>query len=232
MLGALVLPRGIFSRSSLPATLERAAERAAATAAETAEYRRALVLALPMLASTTISYAIFNYMTTYAVAILHMPQGEAFGATIAWGGAGLVFNLLGGALSDRWGRKPLMIWPKVLFVAMIIPGFAWIVAARSAGVLIGVTIALSAVASLSNGVSLVCLAEAIPKSVRSGSLAILYAVAIAVFNGTAQLLVTWLIRSTGDVLWPAYYLTGATVVGIAAMAMMRETAPRIVAPNG
>ena len=36
---------------------------------------------------------------------------------------------------------------------------------------------------------------------------------------------TWLIKATGDVLWPAYYLTGATVIGLAAMALMRETAP-------
>ena len=172
VLGALVLPLGLFIRGNLPETLERAAERVQATAGETADYRRALGLALPMLASTTISFAIFNYMTIYAVAILHMPQGQAFGATIAWGASGLVFTLVGGALSDRWGRKPLMIWPKVAFVAMVIPGFMWIVAARSPEVLIGVTIGFSAVASLSNGVSLVCLAEAIPKPVRSGSLAI------------------------------------------------------------
>jgi MHS family proline/betaine transporter-like MFS transporter len=105
------------------------------------------------------------------------------------------------------------------------PGFIWIAQARSGTILIGVTAVLASLASLSNGVSLVCLTEAIPKPVRAGSLALVYAASIAVFNGTAQLLVTWLIRRTGDVLCPAYYLTAATLLGVIVMSRMRETAP-------
>ena len=225
LLGAAALPLGWYIRTAIPETLERGASKPIRTAAETADYRRALILALPMLASTTISFAIFNYMTTYAVAILGMSQGAGFAATIAWGSVGLVFNLIGGALSDRWGRKPLMIWPRIAFLVAIVPGFMAIVATRAPEILIGVTVLLTMLASLSNGVSVVCLAEALPKPVRSGSLAIVYAVAIAVFNGTAQLLVTWLIKTTGNVLWPAYYMTAATVLGLVAMALMRETAP-------
>jgi MFS family permease len=231
LLGALVLPLGWLIRNDLPETLEPADRLAAPTAAESADFRRAVMLGLPMLCSTTISFAVFNFLTTYAAAFLHMPQRSAFGATVAWGATGLVFTLVGGALSDRWGRKPLMIWPRLAFVALIIPGFYWIVHARSAPVLIGVTIVITALASLSNGVSLICLTEAIPKTVRSGSLSVVYAVAIAVFNGTAQLLLTWLMSSTGDVLWPAYYMTGATLVGLFAMALLRETAPvRVASP--
>ena len=187
-----------------------------------------MILALPMLASTTISFAIFNFMTTYAVAILHMPQGAAFGASITWGAFGTVFNLLGGTLSDRFGRKPLMIWPRIVFLVLILPGFGWLVAARTTEALVVVTMVLALTSSLSSGVSMVCLTEAIPKPVRSGSLAIIYAVAIAVFNGTAQLLVTWLIKSTGDVMWPAYYLAGMTALGLVAMALMKETAPSVI----
>ena len=229
LLGAMVMPLGWFIRNDLPETLGDEDRKAAPTALETADFRRAVLLGLPMLCSTTISFAVFNFLTTYASAILHMPQRGAFGATIAWGATGLVMTLVGGALSDRWGRKPLMIWPRLVFLVLIMPGFWWIVHARTAGVLIGVTIVITAVASLSNGVSLICLTEAIPKPVRSGSLAVVYAIAIAVFNGTAQLLITWLIGRTGDVLWPAYYMTGATVVGLVAMSLMRETAPVKVA---
>ena len=141
------------------------------------------------------------------------------------GACGVVFHLIGGALSDRFGRKALMVWPRVVFLVLTLPGFAWIAAARTAPVLIGVTAVLTSVASLSAGVALVALTEAIPKPVRSGSLAIVYAIAIAVFNGTAQLVMTWLVKATGDVLWPAYYMAAFTAVGIVAMAMMRETAP-------
>ena len=56
-------------------------------------------------------------------------------------------------------------------------------------------------------------------------LATIYAVAIATFGGTAQLIVTWLIHVTGNALAPAWYMLLATAIGLAAMAMMRETAP-------
>jgi MFS family permease len=225
LLGALVLPLGWYIRHGLPETLANTDHAAPRSAVETADYRRALILGIPMLASTTIAFALFNFLTTYAAAILHMPQDIAFGATLAWGISGLVFHLLGGALSDRFGRKPLMVWPRLVFLLLIIPCFAWLEASRTGPVLIAVTVLLTSFASLSAGVSIVCLAEAIPKPVRSGSLALIYAIAIAIFSGTAQLLVTWLVRITGDVLWPAYYLAGATAMGTAVMAMMKETAP-------
>jgi MHS family citrate/tricarballylate:H+ symporter-like MFS transporter len=50
-------------------------------------------------------------------------------------------------------------------------------------------------------------------------------VAIASFGGTAQLIVTWLIHTTGNALAPAWYMLFATAVGLVAMVMMRETAP-------
>jgi MFS family permease len=227
-LGAAALPLCWRLRRELPETLGPAERLIRRGEDENADYRRAILLALPMLCSTTVSFAMFNYLTTYAVAILQMNQDVAFGATVAWGGCGLAFNLLGGWLSDRCGRKALMIWPRICFLALIVPCFWWIVHARSAESLIGGTIILTSLVSLSNGVSLVCLTESIPKAVRSGSLAIVYAVAIALFNGTAQLLVTWLIGETGDVLWPAWYLTGVTVIGLVAMALMRETAPALL----
>ena len=47
-----------------------------------------------------------------------------------------------------------------------------------------------------------------------------YALAVTVFGGTAQLVVTWLIRVTGDPLSPAWYLIASGIIGIATMMMM------------
>ena len=55
--------------------------------------------------------------------------------------------------------------------------------------------------------------------------ATVYAVAIASFGGTAQLVVTWLLHVTGNPLAPAWYLLLAAIVGLVAMSLMPETAP-------
>jgi len=67
--------------------------------------------------------------------------------------------------------------------------------------------------------------EALPQNIRGGVFATVYAVAIASFGGTAQLVVTWLLHVTGNPLAPAWYLLLAAIVGLVAMSLMPETAP-------
>jgi len=71
----------------------------------------------------------------------------------------------------------------------------------------------------------VALVESLPKNIRGGAFATIYAVAIAIFGGTAQLVVAWLTEVTGNALAPAWYLLFATAAGLCAMILMRETAP-------
>ena len=73
--------------------------------------------------------------------------------------------------------------------------------------------------------AILSLTESLPVNLRAGSLGIVYALAIASFGGTAQFIVTWLIDVTGSPLAPAWYMTGAVALGLAAMLMMRESAP-------
>jgi hypothetical protein len=84
---------------------------------------------------------------------------------------------------------------------------------------------LSFIGSIPYSAFYVALAEGLPKGIRSGAFATIYAVAIASFGGTAQVIVTWLIHVTGNALAPAWYMLLATAVGLVAMTMMRETAP-------
>jgi len=55
--------------------------------------------------------------------------------------------------------------------------------------------------------------------------ATVYAVAIASFGGTAQIVVTWLLHVSGNPLAPAWYLLFAATIGLIAMSLMPETAP-------
>jgi sugar phosphate permease len=69
------------------------------------------------------------------------------------------------------------------------------------------------------------LTESLPKHIRGRAVATIYATSIAIFGGTAQLMVTWLIHVTGNPLAMVWYLMGATVVGLTAMILIVESAP-------
>jgi MFS family permease len=71
----------------------------------------------------------------------------------------------------------------------------------------------------------VALTEALPKAIRSGVVAMVYAVTVSMFGGSTQFVITWLIRRTGDPLAPAWYWTGAVLLGLTAASLMPETAP-------
>ena len=88
------------------------------------------------------------------------------------------------------------------------------------------TAVLSSLLALSAVPMVVWITESLPAAIRSGSVAVIYAVSISTFGGTTQYVITWLMRATGNPLAPAWYWTAALVVGIAAMCATRESAPR------
>ncbi len=227
LIGALALPFGLIVRRALPETLHRedAAFEVDRSDAPHAPPWRHMILGLVMLMSLTTLTYVMNYMTTFAQANLGMTANFALGATVVVGGCTLVFNLVGGAWSDRIGRKPVMVWPRIVLLLALYPAFAWLVHERSVGALLTVTALLGSLGSIGASPALVCLAEAMPRRMRSAGLAIVYACAIGLFGGATQPLVAWLIHATDNLMAPAWYLIVTTAFGILAMALMRETAP-------
>jgi MFS transporter, MHS family, citrate/tricarballylate:H+ symporter len=232
LLGAICLPFGLWLRTGLPETIHLSEPDAVAKPAggkplgAIRANSRIIILGLLILASGTIITYVTQYMTTYAENTLHVPADLAFATSVVSNGLGIGGALLGGWLADRYGRWPIMVWPQLVALVFTYPVFLWIVDTRSAWALLGGFGLLSLVGSLPFSAFYVALTEGLPKNIRGRAFATIYAVAIATFGGTAQLIVTWLIHVTGNALAPAWYLLFATAVGLAAMAMMRETAPR------
>ncbi len=226
-LGAVVLPFGLAMRRTLPETLHRTEAPLSVhpTGRGPFSHARPILLGLGMIMSFTTSTYVLLYMTTYASQTLHMTQADSFGASVSNGVSSVAFALLGGALSDRFGRKPVMITARVMFLLATFPAFFLIVRNHDAVTLIVATGVIGALSSTSVGVALVSLTESLRKDVRSTGLAVVYAVAVAVFGGVAQPFVTWLIQATGSPMAPAWYMMAAAGVGIVAMALMRETTP-------
>ena len=137
----------------------------------------------------------------------------------------LVLILPLGALSDRIGRKPLLIAGSVGFVVFAYPLFMLL----NTGSLVAAIAAhagLAAIEAVFVSSSLAAGAELFATRVRSSGYSIGYNVSVALFGGTEQYVATWLTARTGNELAPAYYVIVAAIVSLATILTMRETAGR------
>ena len=235
LLGASTLPVGLWIRRNLPETLHAPDPTAkpddgAATWVLARQNSRIIVLALIVLCAGTIGTYTFGYLTTFAQHTLHMKPAAAFLASSIGYFASLVSGLAGGWLSDRFGRRPLMIWPGIVAVLAVIPVYDWIIHARSAAVLAAGSVVLATLGGLRGGAFYAAVTESLPRRIRGGAFAILYASAVAVFGGTTQLVITWLTQITGNAMAMAWYVFAALIASQIAVMLIVESAPVRVPP--
>jgi len=222
--GAGIIPFGLAMRRRLMETLHLPQSADDAPVAP-GGYARIIAAGLAMLAAATTANYVLDYMTTYASATLGMPVRLALGATVVVGLCGVICDPISGWLSDRIGRKPVMIVPWCCLLVSIFPAFHLLGAMRTGVVLYATTALLAVASTLSTATVLVAITEALPRRVRSGGLAIMYALSISVFGGSTQFIVAWLTRVTGNPMTPAWYLIGGVTLGLVAILSMPETAP-------
>jgi MFS family permease len=221
--GGVIIPIGLVLRRTLGETLQPL--KSPGDLPVIRNYGRIAAAGLALLAAATTTNYLLNYMTTYASSTLGMPAKVAFGATAIVGLSGVVCDPLGGLLSDRFGRKPIMIIPWACLAIAVFPCFALLERERTGLALYAACAVLACASTLSTSTSLIAITEALPHRVRSSALGIIYALSISIFGGSTQFLVAWLTRLTGNSLAPAWYMIGGVVVGLGALCVMPETAP-------
>ena len=188
-------------------------------------HARVVVLGILMLGASTIAYYGIEYKNTYAQDTLHLSVKLAFGTTIVLGLVMVVTDVLCGMLTDRIGRRPVMIAASACVVLVIAPAFTLLNRFPQPGLIFAVTAILGILSALITGPALIAVTESLPRHVRSGLLGALYAVAMSAFGGTTQFVSRGLIEISHNPVAPAFYITGAMVVGIACMWLLGETAP-------
>ncbi len=178
------------------------------------------------IAGTLTYYIWITYMATYA----HVSTGMSLAtALLANTVAIVVFTCLipiGGLISDRLGRKPTMMMFSGGFAVIAWPALHlmrnnfWIVLGIE---LVGVVLLVGYSANLA-----AVMAEQFPTEVRTVGVAFPYALAVAVFGGTAPYITTWL-AAHDAVGWTSLYVAAASLVSFAVYATMPETNKRDIA---
>ena len=231
LIGLLIAPVGLYVRHRLrdnpllAKLLANTARDARTPLTELCrEHGTTILLAMLMMMGQTIPvYAIVYFMPSYATRVMHMPPVVGFLASALSALVLVVIPPLAGHLIDRLPRrKPLALLVSGCTALLVYPVFLMITRATSAlpilcGVgLISIMVALSAVA-----VALLVL-EALPERVRASGMAVSHALHVAVFGGTAQFIVTGLIRWSGDPISAAWYVAPACAVSFCALMLFKE----------
>ncbi|BBP99578.1 proline/betaine transporter [Burkholderia sp. SFA1] len=167
-------------------------------------------------------YLVLSYMPTYLSTEMGMGETASFiAATISLAAyIGLIFMM--GALSDRVGRKSMLIGASILFAVLTVPLFKGLEGASFA-MIVAIQVAFGALLTMNDGTLPCFLSEIFPTRVRYSGFAFCFNAANALFGGTAPLVATWLIGATGSKLAPAWYLVAASGVALVAMLASRET---------
>ena len=226
----MIGPVGLYIRSSLaetPAFLQSdqsSATRAGAGRALTAHIKQILVCFGIIVSGTISFYVILVYIPTFARTQLQLPLDQAFLAQAIGLACEVVLIPICGALSDRIGRKPVMIASLALSLLVTYPLFVWVSSSPSFASLLIMQVVLCSLFGIGNGPVSTALGEQFPTRVRSTALAIGYNVAVMLFGGFAQFFVTWLIHVTGTPIAPAFYLMFGAAVGLFAVMFLAERA--------
>jgi MFS family permease len=221
-----LIPVALYLRGDMPETLRTPEHPQAAQQGGLGGYAGYIALGVLVIIGGTVSTYVGNFMATYAISTLHLPATLSLSATLLQGASTFAFALLGGWLGDRYGRRALVIWPRIALALVIVPVFSLVAAAPSAGTLWLATIVNGGLTSLSSGISLVILPELLPPRVRATGFALTYAIGVAIFGGSTQFVIAWLIHATGNPAAPAWYVAATSLVTIAAAMALPETLGR------
>jgi MFS family permease len=167
-------------------------------------------------------YVILVYMPTFASKQLGLPLGDAFTAQVIAVALMTILMPVSGALSDRIGRRILVIAATAGLLVAAYPLLSWVHAAPSFERLVTMQVVLCILLAIYFGPISAVMAEQFPAGVRSTGLALAYNVAVMVFGGFAQFIVTWLIQNTGVVIAPVFYVMFASALGFVAALFLTD----------
>src|SRR5262249_42414271 len=230
LFGLIIGPLGLYIRRNLDETSTFLQSRRSSTGGQRsgsllASHVKEMFACLGMVVSGTISfYVILIYIPTFARTQLQLPLDQAFLAQSIGLACEVVMIPIFGALSDRVGRKPVMIAALVLDLLVTYPLFSWVSASPSFGALLTMQIILCSLFGVFNGPDFDGIGRAVSDTRAFDRPCHLLQFAVMLFGGFAQFFVTWLLQATGTPIAPAYYLMFGAAAGLLSIVFLRECA--------
>ncbi|QLC74792.1 MFS transporter [Pseudomonas sp. LPB0260] len=222
IIGLIIGPVGLWMRRHLSETsafleARQAPKEKQSLARMLRNHLREVITVMGLTVCGTVGfYVILVYMPTFANRQLNLALTDAFTAQVIAVALMTLLMPVFGALSDRLGRKALIIAATASLLVALYPLFSWVHAAPSFARLMTMQVVLCTLLAAYFGPISAAMAEQFPAGVRSTGLALAYNLAVMIFGGFAQFIVTWLIHTTGLAIAPVFYVMFAAALGLVA----------------
>jgi Na+/melibiose symporter-like transporter len=221
LLGCLIIPFLFRLRRSLAETDEFLARKHRPGISEILQSLKnnwaIILVGTFMVTMTTVSfYMITAYTPTFGNSVLHLGSTDSLIVTLCVGASNLFWLPIMGALSDRVGRRPLLLGCAILMLITAYPAMLWLVKEPTFSRLLAVELWLSFIFGSYNGAMVVFLTEIMPVDVRTSGFALAYSLATAIFGGFTPALSTYLIHISGNRAIPGLWLSFAAACGLVA----------------
>jgi MHS family citrate/tricarballylate:H+ symporter-like MFS transporter len=219
-IGCLIVPAIFVIRRSLQETEEFLNRKHRPSAPEIfrsiLDNWRIVLLGVLLVTMTTVSfYLITVYTPTYGKSVLKLSETDSLLVTLCVGISNFFWLPVMGAVSDRIGRRPVLLTFTALTILTAYPALSWLVADPSFSKMLMVLLWLSFLYASYNGAMVVALTEIVPASVRTAGFSLAYSLATAL-GGFTPYISTQLIQLTGDKAAPGMWMTFAAACGIVA----------------
>lgn len=183
---------------------------------------RIVAIGTMLVTMTTVSfYMITAYTPTFGNSVLRLGNKDSLIVTMCVGASNLFWLPVMGALSDRVGRRPLLLIFTTLMLITAYPVMLWLVRAPSFARLLSVELWLSWIFGSYNGAMVVFLTEIMPAKVKTSGFSLAYSLATAIFGGFTPAISTYFIHVTGNLAVPGLWLSFAAGCGLAAAILAR-----------
>lgn len=188
-----------------------------------AQYGGAVATAIGISAiSVTLQYMYVVFLPTYATQTLNINQQAAFYTSAIGSVINIALLPVMGALSDRIGRRVMILGCAFLSFTTTYPLFRLLVHFPNTAGLLTVQVASNIIQPVFTGAITAILAELFVTKVRYTALSLSYAVSVITFGGFSPFIATFLVRTTGDLLSPAYLVMAVALISGTAAMFIRE----------